>query len=219
MRQGRRGRGERRPAPGGVRRRPAQAPRISPPAEEERRPPEPVTTGSAKDSPTTRTPPTPSSRSPRAATATGRVLPELAGRRARQVGQVQERPRRHRRRHARPRAAGGDAAELGGTDLLNRLNATGPKPAEMPADRRLLRPPTRRTKAQRPCLGLHPGRPGRRRGLRLPAQRPPEEAAAVRAGRGRGLRHGRGLWPGRSLPILNAGLPCPELAGELGGGP
>ncbi|MGP3990451.1 prenyltransferase/squalene oxidase repeat-containing protein [Streptomyces sp. 3N207] len=32
------------------------------------------------------------------------------------------------------RAAGGDPTELGGTDLLSRLNHTGPKPAKMPAD-------------------------------------------------------------------------------------
>ncbi|MFI7240913.1 prenyltransferase/squalene oxidase repeat-containing protein [Streptomyces qinglanensis] len=32
------------------------------------------------------------------------------------------------------RATGGDPAELGGTDLLSRLNHTGPKPAKMPED-------------------------------------------------------------------------------------
>ncbi|MEW2218793.1 prenyltransferase/squalene oxidase repeat-containing protein [Streptomyces sp. NPDC006990] len=32
------------------------------------------------------------------------------------------------------RATGGDPAELGGTDLLSRLNRTGPKPAKMPED-------------------------------------------------------------------------------------
>ncbi|MBO8196105.1 terpene cyclase/mutase family protein [Streptomyces oryzae] len=32
------------------------------------------------------------------------------------------------------RAAGGDPTELGGTDLLSRLNHTGPKPAKMPSD-------------------------------------------------------------------------------------
>ncbi|MGI5352197.1 prenyltransferase/squalene oxidase repeat-containing protein [Streptomyces sp. CA-250714] len=32
------------------------------------------------------------------------------------------------------RAAGGDPTELGGTNLLSRLNDTGPKPAKMPAD-------------------------------------------------------------------------------------
>lgn len=33
------------------------------------------------------------------------------------------------------RAAGGDPAKLGGTDLLKRLNATGPAPERMPADK------------------------------------------------------------------------------------